>query len=179
MNASVQNQIESIASAAGVDPGIAVAVAQQESGGNQSARGAAGEIGIFQLMPATAASLGVNPTDQTSNIQGGVNYLSQLYSEFGNWGDALAAYNWGPGNVQNAGSGNYPASVASYVNSVLNMASSYGSAEASQDLVALETGQPLPSGSIFGSLSGLLPTTPMGMAAAGVGAAIFLSLLLD
>lgn len=114
--ADVKAQISATASAAGVPPSIALAVAQQESSFNQSARGAAGEIGVFQLMPGTAASLGVNPTDLTQNIQGGVNYLAQMYAQFGDWPTALAAYNAGPGNVSK---GIIPASTQSYVSSIL------------------------------------------------------------
>ena len=115
---ATQQQIVDAALARGVDPAIALAVAQRESNFNQGAIGSSGEVGIFQLMPATAAGLGINPYDLSSNIQGGINYLEQQYVRFGNWNDALAAYNWGPANVMNSG-GVYPASVASYVNWVL------------------------------------------------------------
>src|ERR1700690_3086870 len=100
---ATQQQIVNAALAAGVDPAIALAVAQTESGFNQGAIGSSGEVGIFQLMPATAAGLGVNAYDLAGNIQGGIAYLGQMYSQFGNWNDALAAYNWGPANVMNAG----------------------------------------------------------------------------
>ena len=97
---ATQQQIVSIAQQYGVDPNLALAVAKQESGYNQNARSSAGAIGVMQLMPATAAGLGVDPTDQTGNITGGVKYLAQLESQFG--GDTtkvLAAYNAGPGAV--------------------------------------------------------------------------------
>lgn len=88
----------------GVDPGLALAVAQRESGLNPNATSSAGAQGVMQLMPATAASLGVsNPYDPTQNINAGVRYLASLISQYG--GDttkALAAYNWGPGNLNNA-----------------------------------------------------------------------------
>lgn len=90
----------------GVPPEIALAVAQQESGiqqfvNGQVLRGKAGEYGIFQLMPGTANDLGVDPTDARQNIEGGVRYLSQMYSMTGgNWTEALAAYNGGIGNWQ-------------------------------------------------------------------------------
>ena len=58
----------------------------------------AGALGIAQLMPATAAQLGVNPLDPAQAIDAAGRYLSTLYGQFGTWGDALAAYNWGPGN---------------------------------------------------------------------------------
>lgn len=168
---ATQTAIQAYAQAAGVDPGIALAVAQLESNFSMQAVSSAGAIGVFQLMPGTAAQLGVNPSDLTSNIQGGINYLSQLYSEFGNWPDALAAYNWGPGNVQNYGSGNYPASVQNYVSSVLSLAASYGS-------LAADASEMLPA-SISGPLTSILPSTTTGYIAWAIGGVVVLSLLFD
>lgn len=96
---TIQDDISAAASRYGVPSWLALAVAQRESGLNQSARGTSGEIGVFQLMPGTAAQLGVNPSDLSQNIDGGVRYLSQMYSQFGDWRTALEAYNGGPGNV--------------------------------------------------------------------------------
>lgn len=111
----------------GVDPRLAVEVAIAESGLNQSARGASGEIGVFQLMPATAAELGVDPYDLRQNIEGGVRYLKQQLDRFGEVAKALAAYNCGPGCVSNAvaaaGAGwlsRVPASTRSYVAAILS-----------------------------------------------------------
>ncbi len=103
----------------GVPPALALAVAKQESGYNQSARGAAGEVGVFQLMPGTAAGLGVDPYDLAQNVQGGISYLGQMLQRYG--GDevkALWAYNAGPGNVAK---GIEPASTRQYVTSILSM----------------------------------------------------------
>jgi soluble lytic murein transglycosylase-like protein len=61
----------------------------------------AGAKGIAQFMPATAAQFGINPLDPSQAIPAAAQYLAQLYIEFGSWDDAVAAYNWGPGNVQN------------------------------------------------------------------------------
>jgi len=93
---SIQSLITSVANQFGVPPSIALAVAQKESGFNQAAVGAAGELGVMQLMPATAAGLGVDPSDLTQNVTGGVSLLASLYQQFGDWSDALAAYNAGP-----------------------------------------------------------------------------------
>ena len=80
-----------------VDPILVRAVAWQESRFRSSAVSRKGAIGVMQLMPETAAWLGVNPHDPRDNIFGGVAYLSTLLDRFG--GDillALAAYNAGP-----------------------------------------------------------------------------------
>jgi len=95
--------ISTIASAAGVNPNLAVSVAKQESGLNpQAVNSSSGAIGMMQLMPGTAATLGVNPHDVTQNIQGGIHYLRQQLTNFGDEAKALAAYNWGPQHVTNA-----------------------------------------------------------------------------
>lgn len=87
----------------GVDPSLALAVAQQESGLNPSAVSSAGAVGVMQLEPTTAASLGVNPNNIQENIDGGVEYLSQLLDQFGgNTDQALAAYDAGPTAVSDA-----------------------------------------------------------------------------
>ena len=117
--------IQTEAQNVGLDPNIALQVAQIESGLNQNARGAAGEIGVFQLMPATAADLGVNPYNLNENIQGGVRYLKQLLNQFGNLPQALAAYNAGPMRVSQASTAGsnwfsgIPATTRSYVNTIL------------------------------------------------------------
>src|SRR5579862_2620680 len=97
---SIDQMIRNTAVAAGVPPDLAVQVATQESGLNPDALGSKGELGLFQLMPSTAAQLGVaDPLDPIQNAQGGVAYLAELFNQFGDWATALTAYNWGPGNV--------------------------------------------------------------------------------
>jgi Transglycosylase SLT domain len=116
---TVSGLIASAASQYGVPVSLATAVAQKESGFNQAAVGSSGEIGVFQLMPGTAAQLGVNPSDLSQNVQGGVRYLSQLYAQYGDWNTALEAYNGGPGNVAK---GTVSPAAQSYASSVLSMA---------------------------------------------------------
>lgn len=86
----------------GVNAALAVELAYQESNLDQSKRGAAGEIGIYQILPSTAAALGVDPTDLAQNIRGGILYLRQQLAAFGDTAKALAAYNCGPGCVSQA-----------------------------------------------------------------------------
>jgi hypothetical protein len=74
-----------------------------ESSWNQSAVSPKGATGLGQLMPATAAELGVDPNDPFQNIEGSARYLAQQYATFGSWPLALAAYNAGPGNVRKHG----------------------------------------------------------------------------
>ncbi len=76
---------------------------QQESAWNPRAVSHKGAIGLAQLMPQTAADLGVNAMDPQENLQGGARYLRQMYNKFGSWRLALAAYNAGPGAVETHG----------------------------------------------------------------------------
>lgn len=75
----------------------------QESRWNPMAVSHKGAIGLAQLMPQTAEMLRVDATDPTQNLDGGARYLRMMYDRFGNWQLALAAYNAGPGAVEQHG----------------------------------------------------------------------------
>ena len=87
----------------GIDPNLLRAVAWAESRGNNNAVSPKGARGIMQLMPATAAALGVDPNDPIANINGGAAYLAQQLATFNDVPLALAAYNAGPGAVRRYG----------------------------------------------------------------------------
>jgi soluble lytic murein transglycosylase-like protein len=119
--------IDNAAARYGLDPAVLHGLIEQESGFDPSATSGAGAMGLTQLMPGTASSLGVaNPLDPAESIEGGARYLSQMMAQFGgNTADALAAYNAGPGAVQQYGGVPPYAETQSYVTKVLGNAEAY------------------------------------------------------
>jgi soluble lytic murein transglycosylase-like protein len=97
----VQQHIQDAAVRYGINGALLDAVAWQESRYRHHARSPVGAIGVMQLMPATARSLGVtDPTNLVQNVSGGAAYLRAQLERFGNDVPlALAAYNAGPGAV--------------------------------------------------------------------------------
>lgn len=124
-SADLNEIFEEAASTFGVSVNLLKSIARAESNFNPNAVSSAGAVGIMQLMPATAASLGVsNSYDPRENIMGGAKLISQLLSKYsGNTSLALAAYNAGSGNVDKYGgippfteTQNYVKKVLSYMN---------------------------------------------------------------
>ena len=101
---STEDLIARAADKYGVDPQLVKAIAIAESDMNQDEISPVGAIGVMQLMPETAASLGVDPYDKSENIAGGTRYLKQMLETFnGNVPLAVAAYNAGPNAVKKYG----------------------------------------------------------------------------
>jgi soluble lytic murein transglycosylase-like protein len=119
--------IEQAAARNGVNPAVLHGLIQQESGFDPNAVSSAGASGLTQLMPGTASTLGVaNTLDPAESIEGGARYLGELTSQFGgNTEDALAAYNAGPGAVEQYGGIPPYAETQSYVANVLSNAEAY------------------------------------------------------
>jgi soluble lytic murein transglycosylase-like protein len=133
-------EIEAAAARYGLDPALLKGLIRQESGFNPAARSGAGAVGLTQLMPGTAASLGVDPTDPAQAIDGGARYLKQQLDGFG--GDAakaLAAYNAGPGAVARYGGVPPYGETQNYVRSVLAFADQYRGSAGTAALPAATT----------------------------------------
>jgi len=102
-----------------MDSRLIQAVIQIESAGDPDAVSSTGAIGLMQIMPETARELNINPHDPQENIIGGATYLSQMLKRFGRLELALAAYNAGPGAVnQYGGIPPYPETIR-YVKNVI------------------------------------------------------------
>lgn len=96
---------------------------------NGAKRSPVGALGIAQFMPATAnqelgsTAAALNPAQA---IPGAARYLAKLYNQTGTWAEALAAYNWGIGNVKRKGLANAPAETTDYYTTILSKANSGG-----------------------------------------------------
>lgn len=125
--------VSQVASDYGLSPNLLQAVVETESGGNPAATSSAGAMGLMQLMPETAASLGVTDAyNPASNLNGGAKYLRGLINRYGDLRLALAAYNCGPGTLSRLGvtnwdrdQGKLPAQTQAYVPKVLSLYGEY------------------------------------------------------
>lgn len=104
----------------GLDPKLFSALVEQESGWNPQSTSRVGAQGLCQLMPKTAAELGVaDAYDPAQSLEGGAKYLRQMLDRFGGRTDlALAAYNGGPGVAERAPA-TWPAETKGYVRTIL------------------------------------------------------------
>lgn len=106
----------------GIPPQLLAAVGRVESNFNPNAVSSAGAQGLMQIMPATAAGLGVNPFDPAQAINGAAQMLAGSLAHFGSAALAVAAYNAGAGAVEAYGGIPPYAQTQAYVRSVLSFA---------------------------------------------------------
>jgi soluble lytic murein transglycosylase-like protein len=112
----------------GVPASLMRATAYVESRWSPTAGSGKGAVGVMQLMPEVAKNLGVTDrTDPKQSAEGGAKFLASLYKKAGSWDVALAAYNWGPGNVfgndtkpPKMYSSQWPAATQQYVREILD-----------------------------------------------------------
>jgi hypothetical protein len=97
--APYQDMVNDAADKNGLDRNMFRAQLYQESQFNPNAKSPAGAQGIGQFIPSTAKERGVDVNDPKSSIYGAASYLGELKQKYKDDGLALAAYNWGPGNV--------------------------------------------------------------------------------
>ena len=101
---NIEDFIHKESSKKGLDPDLVKAIIKAESNFNPKAESPKGAMGLMQLMPGTADSLGVeNPFNPVQNIKGGTHYLKDLLRVFKDKDLAIAAYNAGPGAVKKYG----------------------------------------------------------------------------
>ena len=109
-----------------ISPALLEALVWQESRWRHDAVSPVGARGLAQLMPGTARQLGVNPDDPHANLEGGARYLRQQLDRFdGDLERALAAYNAGPGRVQQAGGVPRIRETQAYVAAIIGRLSSH------------------------------------------------------
>ncbi|MGI9432446.1 MAG: lytic transglycosylase domain-containing protein [Myxococcota bacterium] len=96
-NKVYDTMIKTAALTHGVPAALVKAVIAAESSFNAQAVSPKGAMGLMQLMPGTAADLGVRePFRAADNVHGGTRYLRTLHDRYGDWTRTLAAYNAGP-----------------------------------------------------------------------------------
>lgn len=124
---STESIIEKASRRYGVDSGLIKAIIKAESDFNPRAVSPAGAQGLMQLMPSTARGLGVKDAfDPEQNVMAGTRFLKDMLQRYGgNLDEALAAYNWGPGNVDRHGTDRLPRETRAYLGKVKGLYNQY------------------------------------------------------
>jgi soluble lytic murein transglycosylase-like protein len=176
---TVQQLLVQTAARYGVDPNLVISIAQRESGFRNIVNPRTGACGIMQLLPPTAAAYGVfNCLDVARNIDAGVHLLSDLLAQFGDLAKAVAAYDWGSGNLSKAIDkwgddwfSHAPAETQAYVGAIAGVPASV---PASQLTLDAATGLPIADATPTPARAGFtFPTTGnplLDLTVAGVGA---------
>ncbi|MFD1121826.1 transglycosylase SLT domain-containing protein [Methylophilus flavus] len=102
----------------GLPKGLLHSQMQAESNGNPNVKSPVGAVGLMQFMPDTAAQYGIDPLDPAQSIDGAGRYMRDLVKQTGNTRSALAAYNWGIGNLKRKGIDNMPDETRNYIDKV-------------------------------------------------------------
>ena len=101
MSSNLETLADRVASRNGIPTDIFRNLISRESSWNPSATGKAGEIGLVQIKPSSAMEVGIADIySPPSNLEAGARYLTAQFQRFGNWRDALSAYNAGASNIQ-------------------------------------------------------------------------------
>jgi hypothetical protein len=128
--------IEALAAEKGINPNIIHAIINRESQYDENATGEVGEWGLMQIKPDTAKDLGLTPEnayDPEANVRAGTTYFLQLYDKYdGDLRKALAAYNWGQGNVDRKGLEEMPESTKEYIENITNRFNELNAQEGTQ-----------------------------------------------
>jgi soluble lytic murein transglycosylase-like protein len=138
--------LDRAADAHGVDRKLLRALAYVESRYNPAAVSPVGAVGLLQLMPKTAAGLGVtDPRDPAQNADGGARYLASMLKKWnGSEERALASYVWGPARVaKRPAPASWPPAVKAYVANVLARARVTGDEAVADKGVARSASRPL------------------------------------
>lgn len=119
MKKNIDRVIEKASRTYDIDPALLRSVIQAESAFNPAATSSKGAMGLMQIMPETAEELGLKkPYDPEENIMAGTRYLRRLLDRYnGDREKALAAYNWGMGNVDKYGR-SYPRETRIYISRI-------------------------------------------------------------
>lgn len=140
---NLRSIVKRYASVYGLDEALIYAVIRAESNFDPNAVSPAGARGLMQLMPGTAAEMGVTDIfDPTQNVAGGAQYLFKMMELFGDKRLALAAYNAGPENVKKHNGIPPFEETKAYVKTVLAFEQAYAGGTSSPNFTVLATARP-------------------------------------